>query len=238
MHTTRGRILAFLKRRSNAGIDVLAQSLGLAPMTIRQHLAKMEGEGLVLVASERRPTGRPAHVYNLTPKGDEQFPKAYDRLAGLLLEEITALNPADLAEGSGEERRGLLMRRLAERAAAEHLQQLERLGGRERLEAATAIMREESGFVESRESDAGVEVWDYNCIYRRVADRHNESLHFSYRVRQSPDGASGGVGGVPMFGCGGVLFSRPCVSVRGPGARVRRSFLRPVPVEKEEVKCP
>lgn len=185
LHTTRGRILAFLKRRPNAGIDALAQSLGLAPMTIRQHLAKMEGEGLVLAASERRPTGRPAHVYNLTPKGDEQFPKAYDRLAGLLLEEIAALNPGDLAEGSPEERRALLMRRLAERAAAEHLQRLERLGGRERLEAAAAIMREESGFVETRESDAGVEVWDYNCIYRRVVDRHNDlcTFHTEYASR-------------------------------------------------------
>ena len=178
MHATRERILAHLKRQPRASVGALAESLDLASMTVRQHLTKMSGDGLVEAQAERRPTGRPAHVYSLTPKGEDRFPKAYDRLAKLLLEEVTALDPEEIVGLSPEQRRALLFRRSAQRAAEPHRAELERLQGRPRLEAAAAIMRGESGFTELEDSSAGVLVREYNCVYKRVAEEHNDVCIF------------------------------------------------------------
>lgn len=178
MHSTRERILAHLKREPAASVDVLSHALELAPMTIRQQLAKMTSDGLIEAESERRPTGRPAHVYSLTSKGDERFPKAYDRLAAILLEEITVLEPGDLEGLSPAGRRAMLFQRIAVRAAAPHRADLERLSGRERAEAATAILQSESGFTELEVTNAGVEIREYNCVYQRVAEGHNDVCAF------------------------------------------------------------
>lgn len=182
MLTSRERILAHLKRSPGAGVDALTKALGLAPMTIRQHLARMDGEGLVEATSERRPTGRPAHVFHLTAKGDDQFPKAYDRLASLLIDELAELDPAVLAGLSTPDRRALLLRRLAHRAAEPRLDRLQRLDGKERALAAAAILQEESGFIQTREISWGLDVRDYNCIYRRVAEEHHDicTFHVEY----------------------------------------------------------
>ncbi len=185
VHSSRERILAHLKRRPGTDVEALAQSLNLAPMTIRQHLARMQGEGLLVAESERRPTGRPAHVYSLTPNGDDQFPKAYDRLAALLLQEVTTLDAGDIAGLSQADKRTLVMRRMAERAAAPYLERLRRMDGRERALAAAEIMQEESGFVEVESSEDGLAVRDYNCIYGRVAQANDDlcTFHTAYAGR-------------------------------------------------------
>lgn len=177
MHSTRERILHHLKREPGASVDTLAQSLDLAPMTIRQHLSRLVGDGLVEVTTERRPTGRPAHVYTLTPESDGRFPKAYDRLAHLLLEEMESAQgePTDWSTPAGRRR---AFQRLAERAAAPHLPQLADLPWTERAERAVNILRDESGFAELNRTSGGLEVREYNCVFQRVAEGHEEVCGF------------------------------------------------------------
>ncbi len=191
MHSTRERILHHLKRQPDSSVDVLVRALGLAPMTIRQHLSNLSSEGLVDVAIEERPgerraIGRPTHVFNLTPRSDERFPKSYDRLAHLLLEEFEsdsldlpglAAGPAGSAETAEDERRGAY-RRIAQRAAAPHRDRLQGLAAEARLEAAVAILRDESGFTEIQTTSAGYEVREYNCVFQRVAEGHGEICTF------------------------------------------------------------
>ncbi len=70
------------------------------------------------------------------------------------------------------------MGRIAKRAAEPHRGDLEGLDGVERLEAATAILRHESGFTELQERAGGYELREYNCIYQRVADGHADVCAF------------------------------------------------------------
>ena len=179
MHSTRERILAHLKRRPGQGVDALAGVLGLAPMTIRQHLDKMRGDNLIEAQIQRRRIGRPANVYFLTALGEERFPRAYDRLAELLLEEMSSVAPGRAErEGDGEEGRRELLRRIAHRAARPHLRKLEKLAPQQRWRATGDILREESGFTELEESGECYELREYNCVYQRVAESHNAVCTF------------------------------------------------------------
>lgn len=177
MHSTRERILHHLKRAPGASVDVLAHALDLAPMTIRQHLSRLAGEGLVEATAERRPTGRPAHVYTLTPASDGRFPKAYDRLAHLLLEEMESAE-AGTSDWSTPAGRRRAFQRLAERAAAPHRPELDALPWSQRAERAVGILRDESGFAELSQTGAGLEVREYNCVFQRVAEGHEDVCGF------------------------------------------------------------
>ncbi|MEE9276991.1 MAG: winged helix-turn-helix transcriptional regulator [Dehalococcoidia bacterium] len=178
MHSSRERILAHLKRDPGSSVETLAQTLDLAPMTIRQHLANMAAEGLLEAETQRRPTGRPAYVYSLTAKGKEWFPKAYDRLAAVLLEDATSAEAEDLSGLPPDERQARFFRRIAARAADAHRAQLDGLHGQERVEAVVAILRDESGFTELTLNGNSAEILEYNCVYQRVAEGHNEVCTF------------------------------------------------------------
>src|SRR5579859_6372492 len=54
MHSTKSQILAALKRQGGCSVDELAVTLGLAPMTVRQHLATLERDALVGSTEERQ----------------------------------------------------------------------------------------------------------------------------------------------------------------------------------------
>ena len=179
MHSTRERILAHLRRQPGQGVEALAGVIGLAPMTIRQHLDKMMADSLIEAQTERRPIGRPAHVYFLTSQGEERFPRAYDRLAELLLEELSTVGERTQVSGVAVAgRREQLLQRIARRAADPHLKGLEGLGRTERWQAVTEILRQESGFTELEECGAGYELREYNCVYQRVAESHNDVCTF------------------------------------------------------------
>lgn len=86
LETTRGRVLALLRRRSMT-TDELAGALGLTDNAIRAHLATLERDGLVQARGERRDgrIGKPATVYTVSPDVDTIFSKAYiPLLTGLL----------------------------------------------------------------------------------------------------------------------------------------------------------
>ena len=148
-------------------------------MTIRQHLDKMMIDNLIEAQTERRPIGRPANVYFLTAQGEERFPRAYDRLAELLLDEMpsVATRPTEGGVG-GDGSRGELLQRIAHRAASPHLQELEGLEASQRWRAVSEILREESGFTELEACGEGYELREYNCVYQRVAESHNDVCTF------------------------------------------------------------
>ena len=88
MQSTRQHILEYLQRHGRATVKELGSLLGLTSTGIRQHLTVLERDGLVDAREERGRVGRPTLVYSLTEKADALFPKTYDALATVLLEEI------------------------------------------------------------------------------------------------------------------------------------------------------
>jgi predicted ArsR family transcriptional regulator len=172
MQSTKQNILAFIKRTGPSTIDSLARELGLARMTIRQHLAALERDRLVVSSEERRKTGRPHLVYRLSEGGEERFPRRYERLAELALQEVAFLNADEIAGLSPTDKKRLLLVKMAERVYREHE---DRVQGRvlgERVQIVTDILGEEGGLAEWAPRDEGYEIADHNCVYRRVVDSH------------------------------------------------------------------
>jgi DeoR family suf operon transcriptional repressor len=182
MQTTKSQILALLKRSGPHTVGGLAEDLGLAPMTVRQHLTSLERDGLVRVEAERQPKGRPHYVYDLTEKGEQTFPKRYDRLAAQLLAEIGRLELAELSSLSPSERVEYLLERLADRIVEQQSPRLAGCSLEERVQAVAAILQEESGFVEWTPTECGFEIRDYNCMYRSLVETHGPACAWHRRL--------------------------------------------------------
>lgn len=147
-----------LKTRGAASAAELAERLDVTPMAIRQHLAALEGEGLVSHREERRPVGRPARVWSLTPSAAERFP---DTHAELTLELITAVREV-FGEGGLEQ----LIHARAEKQRASYQKSLPGAGSplEERV-AALAALRQNEGYMAnwSAEPDGSFLLVENHC---------------------------------------------------------------------------
>jgi predicted ArsR family transcriptional regulator len=86
-------------------------------------------------------------------------------VALLAADEIAGLEP--------EEKKRLLLRKMAERVYREHEPRVRDKGLKERVAIVADILRREGGFAEWRaEGQEHYEIVDYNCVYRKVADSH------------------------------------------------------------------
>src|SRR3990172_12719227 len=110
IQATRLQILEYLQRHGRATVKDLGNLLGLTSTGIRQHLTVLERDGLVAAHEERGRVGRPTLVYVMTEKADSLFPKTYDLLANVLLEEIRATE--------GNEKLQHILQNVAHRLAA------------------------------------------------------------------------------------------------------------------------
>lgn len=184
MQTSKERILAVLKRHGRRSVDDLAAALNLAPMTVRQHLTALERDELVRMAEQRNGTGRPKHLYSLTPRGDAAFPRRYDRFAAMLLAELQNLG-SGLSDASTQDITGAVLDRLARREAAPYRTRLSALDLRRRAHAAAGVLHEVGGFAEAIDVSDGVEIRDYNCVYRGL--RPDEAGCCAWHVRLLPE---------------------------------------------------
>lgn len=167
---TRWEILQTLKRQGSGTVEALCQRLCLAPMTVRQHLAILERDGLIKSTERRRGPGRPPHVFSLAPLAEDLFPKGYDRLAERLLQEFARLDNDDYVGLSPQQRLELIFQRIAERQASEMEAELHGadLGGR--VARVSQMLRDREGTMsEWSQTDTGFEIDDYNCPFRNVA---------------------------------------------------------------------
>ncbi len=181
MQGTKSEILRHLKLSGPASVEELAARLGLAGMTIRQHLTTLERDALVEVCDRRRGPGRPCRLYHLSPQGDAAFPRGYDVLARGILEQVALLQPHEVAELLPEEKVALLMRRYAERVAEPYLAELDGCDRETRAMRAAAILAKISGFVDTERRHDGIAIHDFNCAYRKVVDPGPEACAWHAR---------------------------------------------------------
>ena len=96
---TRKRVAMSVLEHGPSSAVTLAERLDLTAAGIRRHLEHLVNDGLLHSRPERivgeRRRGRPAQVYELTPRGRERFANTYDDLATELL--------SFLSETGGEE---------------------------------------------------------------------------------------------------------------------------------------
>ena len=85
---SRRDILDRLKRDGPSDASALAQTMGVTPMAVRQHLYDLQAEGMVTTQEEPRAVGRPAKLWQLTPAADQYLPEAHADLAVGLIDAL------------------------------------------------------------------------------------------------------------------------------------------------------
>ncbi len=174
MQTTRQQILGNLQKRGRATVKELGQILGLTSTGIRQHLTVMERDGLVAAREERGRVGRPTLVYSLTEKADSLFPRIYDLLASVMLDEIRA--------SEGNEKLHQLLHRVALRLATPYLDQVNDKPLEQRVAETVRIMEEQGSLVEHGEAGGEFRIDEFTCPFLSVArrDRAVCALHVEF----------------------------------------------------------
>lgn len=165
MQPTRQEILDHLRLEGQATVKELGEFLKLTSTGIRQHLTVLERDGLVEAREERGRVGRPALVYRLTERGDALYPKNYDALANLLLEEARAV--------MGSQGLQTLLRRAAVRFAAPYLERLEGRTLEERVREANLIIGERGCLAEFAQDGSDWLIYQYSCPFPNVAKRNS-----------------------------------------------------------------
>jgi len=77
-----------IKNKSGMTADEISRDLRITRNAVRQHLAALEGDGLVALGTTRPSGGRPQQLYVLTEKGKEVFPRHYSWFAQLVVESV------------------------------------------------------------------------------------------------------------------------------------------------------
>jgi len=150
---------ALLRQPTGMSIDDLAQALSVTRTAVRQHLAALERDGLVMRGATR-PTGRrPEQLHQLTEHGRELFPRQYPLLANLLIGEVAGLlgEPALLA----------LMRQLG-RKLAKDLQP-------EVVDEAQIVQHMNAAGYEAEvffRSGGEPQIVAHNCVFHHLAKAH------------------------------------------------------------------
>jgi predicted ArsR family transcriptional regulator len=182
--STRGRIVMLL-RRSGRTVEELANSQGLTDNGVRAHLAVLERDGIVRQrGSVRRGSGggKPAYVYELTPKAEDLFTKAYEPMLRRLL--------GVLAERMGPEDTDALLRAVG-RGLAEG-KTIPTDGTRARLEAAVAVLNELGGLAQLEERDGAYVIQGYSCPLAALTPDHPEVCRMAETLVTE-------VAGVPVY---------------------------------------
>jgi len=142
---TQRRLLEVLKRGGRLTLIEIAQRLGLAAGTLREHVNALGSRGLVQRAGTRRVgPGRPEVEYALAPAAEELFPSGEGRLLAELLRHL-------LATGQGAALEQFFTDRVAARRDAA-LARVRDKTGRARLEEVARILSEEGFMAEVAES--------------------------------------------------------------------------------------
>jgi predicted ArsR family transcriptional regulator len=90
------QILHLLKMRGAQTASALADQLNVSPMAIRQHLQTLKAEEWVTYQEERRPTGRPVKLWQLTEHSVSRFPNSH---ADLMLDVLRGVETVFGSEG-------------------------------------------------------------------------------------------------------------------------------------------
>jgi predicted ArsR family transcriptional regulator len=155
-----GILRLLLEQKDGLSVDELATRLGITRTAVREHLAGLERDRIVTPAASRPSTGgRPSRPYALTERGHALFPKHYDLLARLLIE--------DLAE-RGEENVGEALATMGTRLAARMKGEV---AGSTLAERGASVARLMNGLgyeASFRAGDAPM-IEALNCVYHDLA---------------------------------------------------------------------
>src|SRR5215469_14695728 len=156
--TTRGRIVESLKRHRTRTAAELAQEHRVTANAIRQHLARLQRDGLVDERAERLGRTKPTLVYFLTHEGERLFPQRYPLLLNVLLDELHR-------EG-GESKLQELFANIGRRSAHRHAARFDGKDFPDRVAELAQFLRERGVVVEYEKTPGGFAFREFNCPFR------------------------------------------------------------------------
>ena len=168
--STRDVILRTIKQRNQATVNELAEAADVSPVTVRHHLNALQAESLLVSDSVRRKVGRPYHVYSLSEKGTELFPKRYARLSTRLLEELKRQFPSEVVTE--------LFHNVVQEIVAEQEEEFENLAFEDRLKFLIDLLAEEGFLARWEEQDGEYHLVEYSCPYISLGKEHTEICTF------------------------------------------------------------
>jgi predicted ArsR family transcriptional regulator len=160
-----------LRNKEGLTVDELGTQLQVTRNAVRQHLAALEGGGLVTSGKTKATGGRPTQLYVLTQKGKELFPRQYSWLAQLMLDSIR--------QESGGPQLGKRLAALGTKVGTQLRQQHPTLRTRQDKVLKLAELMEQLGY-----STAGTTVLDPsvisadNCVFHDLAQKDPEVCEF------------------------------------------------------------
>jgi len=172
LHAVRKHILELLKERDGATVAELAESLNMAPVSVRHHLDILQGDNLITVERLERKgnVGRPQQVYALTAIANEHFPDNFAALAAGLVRQLKRVLPPEEVESA--------FKALAQDFAGKMQPTLTDLPIEQRLVEVTRFLNERGYLarweVDESSGDGGYLLHKCNCPYAGVSDEHNE----------------------------------------------------------------
>ncbi|HTX58620.1 MAG TPA: helix-turn-helix domain-containing protein [Verrucomicrobiae bacterium] len=172
--TTRGKIVAELRRLGSASAADLAQAFGLSPNAVRQQLVVLERDGLVLEKPVRRGPTKPTLEFSLTTEADKLFPQAYDRLLGAVLREVRDQFGAPAVDR--------IFDGISKRALSRAQQKITAAEPEQRVAQLTEMLRENGVVAEYSLIDGGFALHEHSCPYSSVAKEHPEMCQVIHHV--------------------------------------------------------
>ena len=164
--STRDTILYAIKKSHAVKVDQLAEAADISPITVRHHLNGLMADGFIESKSVRMKVGRPFHVYSLTEKGQELFPKKYFSLMTRLLDEIKDQLPKDAL--------GHLFTGVVEKIVEDHRADFEHIPFEAKLDYVVKLLAQEGFLAEWQKTDDGYRVIEYSCPYLSMGHKHAE----------------------------------------------------------------
>ena len=165
----RGALLTQLKRAQHLTARELAARLGISLNAVRHHLKELEAEGLIRYRREHRGVGAPVFTYQLSPAGEDLFPRRYGEALAAMLAAAVERDGRAAAVGMLESYFGLLAGRMKA--------QLQGVPEAERPAALARLLSDEGYMAEARaegpDGRAAV-LAEHNCPIPAVAERFPE----------------------------------------------------------------
>jgi predicted ArsR family transcriptional regulator len=172
--STRGKIVAELRRRGFASAADLAREFGLSPNAVRQQLVVLERDGLVVEKPVRRGPTKPTLEFSLTGEADKLFPQAHDKMLDAVLREVR-----DQFGGPAVER---IFDGLSRKAVERARQRITAQEPEQRVAQLTQMLRDSGVVAEYSLIDGGFALHEHNCPYSGVAKEHPEMCQVIHHV--------------------------------------------------------
>jgi DeoR family transcriptional regulator, suf operon transcriptional repressor len=168
MTSTRDRVLKTLLTRPRSTINYLAESVGINPISVRHHIARLQADGLVDSEEELHGVGRPRRVYFLTEAGLEKFPTRYLRLTIRLLEQLKDTMPEGLVSQ--------LFSQMATDLIEDYTSDVEYDGltMEDRIKLMQDVLAQEGFNIEWQRQGQAYHIRETNCPYLHVSQNHPE----------------------------------------------------------------